>query len=208
MEGLVQSTLQRSDHDDEGVGLSVGVAIQLSLHFLGSHVDLDFIGLVGACGVSGILCDCVVDSLSGLRPLVVAGSGDRNDLGNDIGAAIEGQSCGGGVCIVCQLTNSLGSVRCCFLQVNRLLALGDLVGLLEGVIAGRCGESVQLVQQSLLLDSIAQSAASGGNREELLGQRPARRKRSAADAGSRNPALASETRLRGCTKESLAVSTK
>ena len=31
------------------------------------------------------------------------------------------------------------------------------------------------------------TAASGGNRESLLGQRPARRKRSAADAGSRNP---------------------
>ena len=46
----------------------------------------------------------------------------------------------------------------------------------------------------------ATTAASGGNREELLGQRPARRKRSAADAGSRNPALSSEARLRGCTK--------
>ena len=31
------------------------------------------------------------------------------------------------------------------------------------------------------------TAASGGNRKSLLGQRPARRKRSAADAGSRNP---------------------
>ena len=37
-----------------------------------------------------------------------------------------------------------------------------------------------------------------------MGQRPARRKRSAADAGSRNPALSSEARLRGCTKESLS----
>ena len=35
------------------------------------------------------------------------------------------------------------------------------------------------------------TAASGGNRESLLGQRPARRKRSAADAGCRNPALSS-----------------
>ena len=33
----------------------------------------------------------------------------------------------------------------------------------------------------------ATTAASGGNRESLLGQRPARRKRSAADAGCRNP---------------------
>ena len=31
------------------------------------------------------------------------------------------------------------------------------------------------------------TAASGGSRESLLGQRPARRKRSAADAGCRNP---------------------
>jgi len=44
------------------------------------------------------------------------------------------------------------------------------------------------------------TAASGGNRESLLGQRPARRKRSAADAGSRNPALSSEARLRGLLK--------
>ena len=51
-----------------------------------------------------------------------------------------------------------------------------------------------------LLGATATTAASGGNREELLGQRPARRKRSAADAGSRNPALSSEARLRGCTK--------
>ena len=55
-----------------------------------------------------------------------------------------------------------------------------------------------------LLGATATTAASGGNREELLGQRPARRKRSAADAGSRNPALSSEARLRGCTKESLS----
>ena len=34
---------------------------------------------------------------------------------------------------------------------------------------------------------ITTTAASGGNRESLLGQRPARRKRSAADAGCRNP---------------------
>ena len=51
-----------------------------------------------------------------------------------------------------------------------------------------------------LLGATATTAARGGNREELLGQRPARRKRSAADAGSRNPALSSEARLRGCTK--------
>ena len=36
------------------------------------------------------------------------------------------------------------------------------------------------------------TAASGGNRESLLGQRPARRKRSAADAGCRNPALSAK----------------
>ena len=34
--------------------------------------------------------------------------------------------------------------------------------------------------------------ACGGNRESLLGPRPARRKRSAANAGCRNPALSSE----------------
>ena len=49
---------------------------------------------------------------------------------------------------------------------------------------------------SPLWGATATTAASGGNREELLGQRPARRKRSVADAGSRNPVLARE-RLRG-----------
>ena len=45
------------------------------------------------------------------------------------------------------------------------------------------------------------TAASGGNRESLLGPRPARRKRSAANAGCRNPALSSEcARLRGWIK--------
>ena len=50
------------------------------------------------------------------------------------------------------------------------------------------------------------TAASGGSRESLLGQRPARRKRSAADAGCRNPALSANARLRGWTKDSLAES--
>ena len=36
------------------------------------------------------------------------------------------------------------------------------------------------------------TAASGGNREELLGQRPAGCKRSEADAGSRNPGSGTE----------------
>ena len=50
------------------------------------------------------------------------------------------------------------------------------------------------------------TAASGGNRESLLGPRPARRKQSAADAGCRNPALSANARLRGWTKDSLAES--
>ena len=44
----------------------------------------------------------------------------------------------------------------------------------------------------LPLGATATTAASGGNREELLGQRPARRKRSVADAGSRNPGCVTE----------------
>ena len=39
------------------------------------------------------------------------------------------------------------------------------------------------------------TAASGGNRESLLGPRPARRKRSAADAGCRNPGSGSASAL-------------
>ena len=38
-----------------------------------------------------------------------------------------------------------------------------------------------------LIGATTTTAASGGSRESLLGQRPARRKRSAADAGCRNP---------------------
>ena len=45
------------------------------------------------------------------------------------------------------------------------------------------------------------TAASGGNRESLLGPQPARRKQSAADAGCRNPgsgtASAVTERLKG-----------
>ena len=51
----------------------------------------------------------------------------------------------------------------------------------------RCG-----LPKPLPLGATATTAASGGNREELLGQRPARRKRSAADAGSRNPGSVTE----------------
>ena len=39
------------------------------------------------------------------------------------------------------------------------------------------------------------TAASGGNRESLLGPRPARRKQSAADAGCRNPGSGSALAL-------------
>ena len=46
---------------------------------------------------------------------------------------------------------------------------------------------------------VRKTAAGGGNRESLLGQRPARRAQCAADAGCRNPALSSEARLRGLT---------
>ena len=43
-----------------------------------------------------------------------------------------------------------------------------------------------------LLGATTTTAASGGSRESLLGPRPARRKRSAADAGCRNPALSAK----------------
>ena len=52
---------------------------------------------------------------------------------------------------------------------------------------------------ALPLGATMMTAASGGNRESLLGPRPARRKRSAADAGCRNPFLARK-RLRGYKK--------
>ncbi|HCT67805.1 MAG TPA: hypothetical protein DF289_02330 [Faecalibacterium sp.] len=53
---------------------------------------------------------------------------------------------------------------------------------------------------ALPLGATTTTAACGRNREKLLGQRPARRKcrpRHEADAGNRNPVLASEARLRG-----------
>ena len=50
----------------------------------------------------------------------------------------------------------------------------------------RVSERSAREQKPLPLGATATTAASGGNREELLGQRPARRKRSAADAGCRN----------------------
>ena len=49
------------------------------------------------------------------------------------------------------------------------------------------GRKLSDMPMALPLGATATTAASGGNREELLGQRPARRKRSVADAGSRNP---------------------
>ena len=68
------------------------------------------------------------------------------------------------------------------------------------------GRKLSDMPMALPLGATATTAASGGNREELLGQRPARRKRSAADAGCRNPALSANARLRGWTKDSLAES--
>ena len=46
--------------------------------------------------------------------------------------------------------------------------------------------------RALLLGATTTTAASGGSRESLLGPRPARRKRSAADAGCRNPGSGTE----------------
>ena len=59
----------------------------------------------------------------------------------------------------------------------------------EGVSAGRGGaERIGVnLAQPLPFGATATTAASGGNRESLLGPRPARRKRSAADAECRNP---------------------
>ena len=52
--------------------------------------------------------------------------------------------------------------------------------------------SVSLCSTAPPKGATATTAASGGNRESLLGQRPARRKRSAADAGCRNPGSVTE----------------
>ena len=54
------------------------------------------------------------------------------------------------------------------------------------------GRKLSDMPMALPLGATATTAASGGNREELLGQRPARRKRSVADAGCRNPALSAK----------------
>ena len=62
------------------------------------------------------------------------------------------------------------------------------------------GKAFPLRQRLPSVGATATTAASGGNRESLLGQRPARRKQCAADAGSRNSALSSEARLRGLLK--------
>ena len=48
-------------------------------------------------------------------------------------------------------------------------------------------ESSRFCQGLPSLGATTTTAASGGNRESLLGPRPARRKQSAADAGCRNP---------------------
>ena len=53
-------------------------------------------------------------------------------------------------------------------------------------------ESFTSSPEAPLLGATTTTAASGGNRESLLGQRPVRRKRSAADAGCRNPALSAK----------------
>ena len=63
------------------------------------------------------------------------------------------------------------------------------------------GKDFPLRQRLPSVGATATTAASGGNRESLLGQRPARRKRSATDAGSRNSALSSGARLRGLLKD-------
>ena len=62
------------------------------------------------------------------------------------------------------------------------------------------GKAFPLRQRLPSVGATATTAASGGNRESLLGQWPARRKQCAADAGSRNSALSSEARLRGLLK--------
>ena len=53
-------------------------------------------------------------------------------------------------------------------------------------------ESLSDTPVPLPLGATATTAASGGSRESLLGPRPARRKRSAADAGCRNPGSGTE----------------
>ena len=71
------------------------------------------------------------------------------------------------------------------LSKNLLIAVRRLSG--DGLAL-----SVSLRSPALPLGATATTAASGGNREELLGPRPARRKRSAADAGCRNPGSVTE----------------
>jgi len=54
----------------------------------------------------------------------------------------------------------------------------------------RCSEIINILSAIDAQSATTTTAASGGNREELLGQRPARRKcrpRHDADAGCRNP---------------------
>ena len=62
-------------------------------------------------------------------------------------------------------------------------------------------KALSLRQRLPSLGATTTTAASGGNRESLLGQRPARRKRSAADAGCRNPALSSDSETERLIKE-------
>ena len=59
-----------------------------------------------------------------------------------------------------------------------------------------------------LLGATATTAASGGNREELLGPRPAGCERQRSRRWEPQPGLVERSRLRGCTEESLAFSTQ
>ena len=74
-------------------------------------------------------------------------------------------------------------------------AFGAATSLTRGALAVR--KAFSLRQRLPSVGATTTTAASGGNRESLLGQRPARRAQCAADAGCRNPALSSEARLRG-----------
>ena len=76
-------------------------------------------------------------------------------------------------------------------------AYSSLYTVLSLCMITRCADSVKIfvalsvktlqVLTALPKGATATTAACGGNREELLGPRPARRKQRAADAGGRNP---------------------
>ena len=76
--------------------------------------------------------------------------------------------------------------------VQKLLSSAARPALLRHIAPQASSSELPGLPKPLPLGATATTAASGGNRESLLGQRPARRKQSAADAGSRNPGSGTE----------------